>query len=188
MGTNYTVLQNNMKHTRILTICCTALLSACTPHYPDKGEEIDELTIQGIPQKRQPGSRSSIGYFESRGNTYEILATRKGVGPPPSDGVEWNYILVKNPRLPGLSYGAYRSEKDFSEITHRSSDYAGTSDGRTLVFLDAKPVAELATVEGEGRFIRSPWTNKILDITGIGSGMVIKDPEDSDPLRQMLAP
>jgi len=45
-----------------------------------------------------------------------------------------------------------------------------------------------ASVPGKPGFVFNPYTHNIVDVKGIGSGKLVKDPEDSDPNHKFRVP
>ncbi|MBK1829666.1 hypothetical protein JIN77_02930 [Verrucomicrobiaceae bacterium R5-34] len=45
-----------------------------------------------------------------------------------------------------------------------------------------------AAVPGKPGFVFNPFTHNIVDVKGIGSGKLVKDPEDSDPTHKFRVP
>lgn len=141
------------------------------------------------PSQGSVASASSTGKSISiKGVTYEILAERQGINPFISDGRKYNYKLVKNPRLSGYEYKTQLSKEKFMNGRFLSHDWLTAHDGGILVFLDAKPIAKVLQREEAGKFVKNPWTGKIMEVTGLASGKVAKDPKRIDGLQSFVLP
>ncbi|MFK7909886.1 MAG: hypothetical protein AB8F34_04710 [Akkermansiaceae bacterium] len=79
-----------------------------------------------------------------------------------------------------------QENRDRLERERRERESAGGNNATTPPVKPKYPTA--AAVPGKPGFVFNPYTHNIVDVKGIGSGKLVRDPEDNDPTHKFRVP